>query len=656
MTAPHDDALTEMPNTYANTKTNLSPAVSPVIEEPPAPAPTPLTPPRPAMTVSDGWADPINSLELGPSPPTNNRDITDSARGKMANDNDLQFGKIHLDEDDETSSDDDCIEESPVEDKAGSDAEHDDARDVMNFPPSYVPPSHRPSNLPEILEGVEEATKGDMDALKHRREELEAQLEQEGRGMTQSEHGDSFVNKNPRLSTSGHGPSLSRLQEEAAAVEIVPGVVVVDPEELDKIMSPDRISEADSPAVATPGSPFSGLKKIDKAIDSSDAGLKISTTAVLGSPTESDISSTPIAVSPLSRLSKGADGSPPTPSPPPRPGSSRRVSFAAEPTVIGDPFTGTVKQLKSFKAEDPARSTDQKENTPYRPRTSRTRRNAATPQEFEEYKKDVSSDEEDLEKYRHADLAPLDPVMEGDNAGDLILSTPTSNKEEEGKGKSEDGKQPSPMTPAHSFASSHYSQSPFAKRFEQWHDTVSPYSQGKVRPGQLSPDQGRVPARRLVFPLGETPELHDQALLRQWEEIVGQWAAEDAAKRSFTGREEHGNWEERVGRGAVDEQQNMQKLSRPVYKPEEHPAIINALGMVPSVMFWGGVSLVEYASNKALDTVLDQFNLLNLRDKKDAGQNSEDGGINAKHAGGATLGGTGSGKARVTGQAFPSGG
>lgn len=98
---------------------------------------------------------------------------------------------------------------------------------------------------------------------------------------------------------------------------------------------------------------------------------------------------------------------------------SKRVKFALEPGVPATPFARTLEYFRQFK---------DKENTPIRPR-----RNAALPEEIAELAQEAqdnqdenfSTDSEDLDQYREADLAPIDPVMEDGWAGDLImLGTP----------------------------------------------------------------------------------------------------------------------------------------------------------------------------------------------------------------------------------------
>jgi hypothetical protein len=518
----------------------------------------------------------------------------------MAKDNDLQFGKLHLDEEDEASSDDDIIEESQHEDQDGSDAEHDDARDVMNFPPSYVAASHRPDNLTHILAGTEAPTQVDVDALKQRREELEAQIEMDRAEITEinEDEGDAAGNLNPHLPSSSSGPSLSQLQEQAGAVEIAPGVVVVDPEELEQIMSTNDGLGADSPTVTSTNSPFSGLKKIDKVSDSND--------------TESNISNIAVAASPPSRGSVIPDSGPPTPSPPHRPASSRRVSFAAEPTVIGSPFTNTVKHFKSLKTDEDTR---QKENTPYRPR-----RNAALPEEIAEYKKNAGSEDEDLDKYRDADLAPLDPVMEADNAGDLILASPSGNKHEKGERKSGKMKEPFPTTPERPFARracgddwSPSFESPFAKQYTEWEGNQN--RQMNARRSQSWFEGVSDSEAAVQRELDELSDKHLPTLTKEGDLSQDNGLAEDMAKLGITGQESHGEMREEAT-GITDKQHVMQQPGRLVYNPEEHPAIINAIGMVPGVMFWGSVSLIAYVSSKAYEKAVEQFKSLTIWDRK----------------------------------------
>ncbi|KAF2442427.1 hypothetical protein P171DRAFT_487665 [Karstenula rhodostoma CBS 690.94] len=91
------------------------------------------------------------------------------------------------------------------------------------------------------------------------------------------------------------------------------------------------------------------------------------------------------------------------------------VKFATNASLQDTPFNKTMKYFKQFK---------DKENTP-----SKSRRNASLPEEIAELAKDAQQegieDEAALwDQYRELDFAPLDSVMDGQIAGDLIMNTP----------------------------------------------------------------------------------------------------------------------------------------------------------------------------------------------------------------------------------------
>ena len=112
--------------------------------------------------------------------------------------------------------------------------EHDTAKDVMNMPPSYVAPSHRPSDFGNILRGSREVTQEEVEFVKRRREELEAEVEADR--LKHEQDRDEGIDDRTSV---GSGPSLMQLQTEAGAMEVAPGIVVVDPEELDKLLAGD---------------------------------------------------------------------------------------------------------------------------------------------------------------------------------------------------------------------------------------------------------------------------------------------------------------------------------------------------------------------------------------------------------------------------------
>jgi hypothetical protein len=84
--------------------------------------------------------------------------------------------------------------------------------------------------------------------------------------------------------------------------------------------------------------------------------------------------------------------------------SGRHLDFTPSSTVPGTPFTKTLNYFKQQKG---------RKNSP-----SKVRRNASLPEEIAELVRDA--DDEDLDQYRDMDLAPMEPVMESNTAGDLI--------------------------------------------------------------------------------------------------------------------------------------------------------------------------------------------------------------------------------------------
>jgi hypothetical protein len=110
-----------------------------------------------------------------------------------------------------------------------------------------------------------------------------------------------------------------------------------------------------------------------------------------------------------------------------RPSCSFITFPASEPSVISTPggthleSTPNVSELDTpfSKCLHYFKHHKGKENWP-----SKSRRNASLPEELAELAREAK-EEEDLEKYRELDLAPMDPVMASDAAGDLIMfSTP----------------------------------------------------------------------------------------------------------------------------------------------------------------------------------------------------------------------------------------
>jgi hypothetical protein len=93
--------------------------------------------------------------------------------------------------------------------------------------------------------------------------------------------------------------------------------------------------------------------------------------------------------------------------------SGRHLDFALSATVPDATFSKTLKYYKQHKG---------KENSP-----SKNGRKASLPEEIAELAREAI-EEGDLDKYRKMDLAPMEPVMESNTAGDLItFGTPVKS-------------------------------------------------------------------------------------------------------------------------------------------------------------------------------------------------------------------------------------
>jgi hypothetical protein len=117
--------------------------------------------------------------------------------------------------------------------------EHDNAEDVMNMPPSYAAPSHHSSNLEGILQGSLDITAEDVEIAKRRREQLEAHIVAGRLAHEQGVEDDGLDGETP---FPAFRPSISEMQQQAGAIELTPGVVVVDSKKLDQLLGPDTDS------------------------------------------------------------------------------------------------------------------------------------------------------------------------------------------------------------------------------------------------------------------------------------------------------------------------------------------------------------------------------------------------------------------------------
>lgn len=338
--------------------------------------------------------------------------------GSMAQ---VQIDKMNEGHDDEANMDEIEKQGQDLSFVSDSTLEHDTAEDVMNLPPSYVAPSHRPRDLHDILSGDREPTEDEIEAFKERRQKLEAQVKAEITAVRLAREIDGEVSPispseslrdaHLRIPSSDSGPGLAKLQEEAGAVKVAPGVVVVDPEQLDHLLSVanDKMKDdkkdidakgLDGKAASSPVSPHGNTTSIQEGANQNEgileAGPSTPHTAANIVLPSSTYSSTTIST------------------------FQKHVSFASTPTVSDTPFTSTLNYFKSLKHQASSKFKGQskgKENSP-----NKSRRNASLPEEIAELAKEVQSEDDyDLDGYRDIDLAPLDPVLENEGAGDLIM-------------------------------------------------------------------------------------------------------------------------------------------------------------------------------------------------------------------------------------------
>ncbi|KAF2739130.1 hypothetical protein EJ04DRAFT_559938 [Polyplosphaeria fusca] len=199
----------------------------------------------------------------------------------------------------------------------------------------------RSRDLDALLQRECDPTPEEVDDLNRRRLELEHELATE------------FAESEQRELNCTVGPSLQDIQDRTDSAFIAPGVVVVDPDELDNIIATDTAKySADASSIALPPSPAS--------------------TSQIPSP----VSNQPVTPAPTEVSN-------------PRPRSSqKRVSFSSPTaTIIETPLRkqaliprAPVSAIKTLPADaiDHVKKPENKENTPMKPR-----RNASLPDEIE---------------------------------------------------------------------------------------------------------------------------------------------------------------------------------------------------------------------------------------------------------------------------------
>jgi hypothetical protein len=227
--------------------------------------------------------------------------------------------------------------------------------------------------------------------------------------------------------------------------------------------------------------------------------------------------------------------------------SGRHLDFTSNSKILDTPFIKTLHYFKQHKG---------KENSP-----SKSRRKAALPEEIAELVRE--SEEEDLDKYRDIDLAPMEPVMESDTAGDLItFGTPMKARISTSGGSSARSDQP--PQPVASFNISDAKKaaklSPSAPILEQIVGTTS------VKAHSSSPS-------RLSLPIEQNEDSDADA--------------EYSDTASTSG--------------------DTQLILYP-----QHPTFVIVIGMLPAAFFWATAAPIAKYSTKAYDALIDKFAGLEL--------------------------------------------
>jgi hypothetical protein len=226
--------------------------------------------------------------------------------------------------------------------------------------------------------------------------------------------------------------------------------------------------------------------------------------------------------------------------------SGRHLDFTTNSTIHDTPFT---KTLSYFKQQNG------KENSP-----SKARRKAALPEEIAELVRE--SEEEDLDKYRDVDLAPMEPVMESDTAGDLItFGTPVKA-----------------MISTCEKSTTHPDQLP--------HQVTSPLNSDIKELVDLSPIEAV-----LVHLSPEDAEASSTPSSRLSRPFKQDEDSDADAEYSDT----------------VSNLEDKQLILYP-----QHPTFVNVIGMLPEALFWATAAPIAKYSTKAYDALVVRFAGLEL--------------------------------------------
>jgi hypothetical protein len=227
--------------------------------------------------------------------------------------------------------------------------------------------------------------------------------------------------------------------------------------------------------------------------------------------------------------------------------SGRHLDFTLDSTILDTPLTKTLHYFKQQKG---------KENSP-----SKSRRKAALPEEIAELVRDA--EEEDLDKYRDMDLAPMEPVMESDTAGDLItFGTPMKARiSTSGKSSARSDQFPQPIASLHT--------------------------------SDLKEIEGSTSIFEVLENLSPIKDAQALSILSSCLSLPIEQDKDSDADAENSDTSSHPGDEQLI-----------------LYP--QHPALVNIIGMLPEAFFWATAAPIAKYSIKAYDALIDKFAGLEL--------------------------------------------
>lgn len=220
------------------------------------------------------------------------------------------------------------------------------------------------------------------------------------------------------------------------------------------------------------------------------------------------------------------------------PGGSH-LDFTSSATIPDTPSAKTLMCFKQYRG---------KENSP-----SKSRRNASLPDEIAELLARDAEEEEDLEKYREVDLAPMDPVMESATAGDLIIST-------------------------------------------------TPY---KFRVSTLLGLEGTIPIK-VNHMKKKTEESVSNGQSTRTHQHFLDLESQPSEPSDLVEQDDKGDADAK----SSDEAASAKQQQLIVYS--QHPTFVTVLGLLPQAMFWATAAPIAQLSNKAYDAMVEKLMGLKL--------------------------------------------